>query len=135
MNNVIEKIKETLRHNQALAVAVVIAICLGVWLIGCESSVTSPINPPKKVNRLQLDAEIDRLVVDIDTAIEDLNKQDLFKQKIFEIGLVAAQGGTVDPIGAGVTLLGILGIGAVADNRKKDSIIKTLKNNNEKTTS
>ena len=135
MNNVIEKIKETLRHNQALAIAVVIVICLGVWLIGCESSVTSPINPPKKVNRLQLDAEIDRLVVDIDTAIEDLNKQDLFKQKIFEIGLAAAQGGTVDPIGAGVTLLGILGIGAVADNRKKDSIIKTLKNNNEKTTS
>jgi len=126
MKETIEKIKETLRHNQALAVAVVICIALGVYLIGCDSSVTSPINPPKKVTRVQLDAEIELLIVNVKLAIEDLNKQDLFKQKLFEIGLVAAQGGTVNPVGAGVTLLGILGIGAVADNRKKDSIIKTL---------
>jgi len=117
---------KTLRHNQALTVALVICFALGVYLVGCDSSVISPINPPKKVNRVQLDAEIERLIVDIDLAIEDLNKQDLFKQKLFEIGLAAAQGGTVNPVGAGVTLLGILGIGAVADNRKKDSIIKTL---------
>ena len=126
MKETIEKIKEALRHNQALAVAVVICIALGVYLIGCESSVTSPINPPKKVTRVQLDAEIELLIVNVELAIEDLNKQDLFKQKLFEIGLVAAQGGMVNPVGAGVTLLGILGIGAVADNRKKDSIIKTL---------
>lgn len=126
MKNLTDKIKEALRHNQALTVAVVICIALGIYLIGCESSVTSPINPPKKVTRVQLDAEVERLLVDIELAIEDLNKQDLFKQKLFEIGLAAAQGGTINPIGAGVTLLGILGIGAVADNRKKDSIIKTL---------
>ena len=126
MKTLIEKIKEAFRHNQALAVAVVACLALGVYLVGCESQVTSPINPPKKVNRVQLNAEIERLVVDIDLATEDLNKQDLFKQKLFEIGLAAAQGGTVNPVGAGVTLLGILGIGAVADNRKKDSIIKTL---------
>ena len=128
MKETIEKIKETLRHNQALAVAVVICIALGVYLIGCDSSVTSPINPPKKVTRVQLDAEIELLIVNVKLAIEDLNKQDLFKQKLFEIGLIAAQGGTVNPVGAGVALLGILGIGAVADNRKKDSIIKTLQN-------
>ena len=126
MKTLIEKIKEVFRHNQALTVAIVICFTMGVYLIGCDSSVVSPINPPKKVNRVQLDAEIERLIVDIDLAIEDLNKQDLFKQKLFEIGLAAAQGGTINPIGAGVTLLGILGVGAVADNRKKDSIIKTL---------
>lgn len=124
----LDKIKKMLRHNQSLALAVVVCIGLGIYLVGCDSSVTSPINPPKKVNRVQLDAEVERLIVDIDLAIDDLNKQALFKQKLFEIGLAAAQGGTVNPIGAGVTLLGILGIGAVADNRKKDSIIKTLQN-------
>ena len=122
----IEKIKEALRHNQAIAVAVVICIALGVYLVGCKSSVISPINPPKKVSRVQLEAEMERLMVDVELAIEDLNKQDLFKQKLFEIGLVAAQGGTVNPVGAGITLLGILGLGAVADNRRKDSVIKTL---------
>lgn len=127
MKNVIEKIKEALRHNQFLAMAVVLAICLGVYLVGCESTTTSPISG-KKVTRPVLVAEVEAQTAQIEAAYEDLNKQDIFKQKFFEIGLAAAQGGTIDPVGAGVTLLGILGIGAVADNRKKDSIIKTLKN-------
>lgn len=132
MKNVIEKIKIALRHNQFLALAVVVVIALGVYLVGCESTTTSPISG-KKVTRPILISEVETKVVEIEAAYDDLNKQDIFKQKLFEIGLAAAQGGTVDPIGAGVTLLGVLGIGAVADNRKKDAIIKTLKNNQTKT--
>ena len=67
-------------------------------------------------------------MADLELAYADLDKQDLFKQKIFELGVVAAQGGTINPVGAGITLLGILGMGAVGDNLKKDSIIKTMKN-------
>jgi len=125
MNNVIAKIKEILRHNQFLAVGIVIVIALGIYLVGCDSSVTSPLSG-KKVTRPLLSAEVELKVAEIEAAYADLDKQDLFKQKVFELGLAAAQGGTIDPVGAGVTLLGILGIGAVADNRKKDSIIKTL---------
>ena len=119
------------RHNQFLALALAVAIAFSIWLIGCESSVISPTNPPKKVTRPELNVERDHVLAEFKLAYEDLAKQDLFKQKLFEIGLVAAQGGTVNPVGAGVTLLGILGIGAVADNRKKDSVIKTLQNKNE----
>jgi len=122
----IEKLKELYRHNQALAIAIVVCLSLGAYLVGCESSVKSPVNPEVKVTRPQLDIERDHTMTEFKLAYENLNKQDLFKQKLFEIGLVAAQGGTVNPVGAGITLLGILGIGAVADNRKKDSIIKTL---------
>ena len=123
-----EKIKKALRHNQFLAVAVVVVIVLMVWLVGCDSTVTSPFNPDHDVTRSQLQNEVDKYMADIKLAFESLDKQDLFKQKLFEVGVVMARGGTIDPIGAGITLLGILGIGAVADNRKKDSIIKTLKN-------
>lgn len=132
MKKFIENIKRLCRHNQFFALALAVAIALFVWLVGCESSTTSPINPPKKVTRPELNAEIEYLTARIDIAVADLDKQDLFKQKLFEIGLVAAQGGTVNPVGAGVTLLGILGIGAVADNRKKDSVIKTLQKKNER---
>lgn len=126
-----DKIKKALRHNQALALALVVCIGLGVYLVGCESMVVSPVNPPKKVNRVQLEAEVERLMVDVEVAVDDLNRQDLFKKKLFEIGLAAAQGGTVNPIGAGVTLLGVLGLGAVATTRKKDSLIKSLQNTNK----
>jgi hypothetical protein len=139
MKSFLEKARKVLSHNQFLAVAIVIVLCLSVYLVGCDSKTTNPFNKEgAKVTREQLNNEIDKFAADVELAYADLDKQDIFKQKLFEIGLVAAQGGTVDPIGAGVTLLGILGIGAVADNRKKDSIIKTLKksqaNTGEKTT-
>jgi len=128
-----EKIKTALRHNQFLALSLVLVLALGLWLVGCDSKTTSPFNPAKEVSRQQLDNDVEKYVKDLELAYADLDRQDLFKQKLFEIGLAAAQGGTVDPIGAGVTLLGILGIGAIADNRKKDSIIKTLQNGQSKT--
>jgi hypothetical protein len=58
MKDVGEKIKKVLRHNQMLALAAVVCIALLIYLVGCASSVTSPINPPKKVTRVQLDAEV-----------------------------------------------------------------------------
>ncbi|KKN45296.1 hypothetical protein LCGC14_0684490 [marine sediment metagenome] len=123
----LNKIKEMLRHNQFLTTAAVIVVVLGVWLMGCESQVKSPFNPDRDVTRQQLQNEVDKYIVDIELAFVDLDRQDLFKQKLFEIGVVAAQGGTINPVGAGITLLGILGVGAVADNRKKDSVIRTMK--------
>ncbi len=132
MKTVIEKVKTMLRHNQFLAMTVVIVLVLGVWLIGCESSVQSPFNPNRDVTRQQLQNEVDKYIADIELAFADLDRQDIFKQKLFEFGVVLAQGGTVNPVGAGIALLGILGFGAVADNRKKDSIIKTLQNGRKK---
>lgn len=126
MNSIIDKIKVVLRHNSALALAVVVCIGLGVYLVGCDSTVRSPVNPETKVSRVELDAEREHTLAKFKFAYADLARQDIFKQKIFEIGLIAAQGGTVNPTGVGITLLGILGIGAIGDNRKKDSIIKTL---------
>ena len=122
----LEKIKTMLRHNQFLTTAVVIVVVLGAWLAGCASQVKSPFNPDRDVTRQQLQNEVDKYIADIELAFTDLDRQDLFKQKLFEFGVVVAQGGTINPIGAGITLLGILGVGAVADNRKKDSVIKTM---------
>lgn len=121
---------QALRHNQFLMLSIIIMIILGAWLIGCESTTQSPFNPDKKVTRAQLQNEWDKYAKDVELAVADLDKQDLFKQKLTQIGIAFAQGGTIDPLGAGITLLSILGLGAVADNRKKDSIIKTLQNKN-----
>lgn len=127
MNTMLEKIKTVLRHNQFIALAAVIVLVLGVWLVGCDSEVTSPITG-QKVTRAELIVDHETYLAKLKLAKEDLDKQDLFKQQLFSIGVAMVQGGTVDPIGASVTLLGILGLGAIADNRKKDAIIKTQNN-------
>lgn len=125
----LKKIKKVVGHNQMLAFAMLIVIALGVFMFGCESRVTNPFNPDgPKVTRAELKIELDRYLAKVDLAVLDLDKQDAIRAKLAEIGLVLAQGGTVNPIGAGMAMMSILGLGAVADNRRKDGVIKTLKN-------
>jgi hypothetical protein len=120
----LEKVKEIIRHNQGLAVAIIVIIAVGIWMFGCESKVQSPFNPNVRVSRVELQAEWELYAKKVDLAVQDLDKQDLFKQKLTEIGIAFAQGSTIDPIGAGITLLGVLGVGVIVDNKKKDSVIK-----------
>lgn len=124
----VEKLKELYRHNKPFAIAIIIAIGLGIWFFGCESMTTSPFNPGQKVTREQLIIQIETYKRNVELAFTDLDKQDLFKQKLAEIGLAIAEGGTVNPAGVVMSLLGVLGIGAVASNRQKDSLLRDRDN-------
>jgi hypothetical protein len=133
ITNITNKLKQIIRHNQFFTTALVIVICMSIWMIGCESTTQSPLRPETKVTRAELQDEIAAFQTKVEQAVTDLDRQDAFKAKLAEIGIAVAQGGTINPVGAGISLLGILGLGAVADNRKKDSIIKTLKNGQKET--
>lgn len=70
----------------------------------------------------------------VDAGLQDLDRQDDFRAEIVNtVGLIAtsAAGGTLNPVSLipiGVGLLGgALGLGAAADNRRKDRLITDLK--------
>ena len=129
MKNLIEKIWRAIRHNQCLATAGVVCIALACWIYGCQSQVQSIKIPEKKVTRPELKIEVDALLAEAKLKFEDLNRQDAFKRQLFEYATVVAEGSSVNPVGVAVSLFGILGIGAVADNRRKDGVINSLKRN------
>jgi len=93
------------------------------------------------VKKATLDAEVSAyneevkaINAKIEAGLSDLDKQDEFKQQLLEtVGTVATQaaGGNLNPaslIPIGIGLLGgALGLGAAADNRRKDQVISTLK--------
>ena len=93
------------------------------------------------LKRVDLDAqvatfneEVDAFNAQVDAGLEDLEKQDQFRSEVLEtVGLVATQAaeGSLNPISLipiGIGLLGgALGLGAAADNRRKDKVIDTLK--------
>jgi hypothetical protein len=130
MKEIWEDIKRIVRHNQFIATAIIIMVLVLVWVYGCDSTTKSPWEPSVKVTRAELDAGIDMMNVKINQAYEDLNKQDLFKQELFDNLVIMAEEGTVNPMGVGLGLVSLLGLGAVADNRKKNSVIKTLQKAN-----
>jgi hypothetical protein len=110
-----------------LSVAAILVIGVGVWLVGCESSVKSPFTPEQRVTRSQLIAQVESYNAGVKLAVASLDKQDLFRQYLVNEILAVAQGGTLNPSGIIVGLVGILGVGAVVDNRRKDTVIKVQK--------
>jgi hypothetical protein len=156
------KLMSLIRHNQAMAVAVVVCIVLTVWTLGCASTVPSIVDPDVKVTRAELETELKiesaRLVRDAEVEVAQLQAQilditsqteldqealsalkeqrtrqldqmDALKTTAMEIGLVLAEGGTVNPVGVICTIAGILGVGAIADNRRKDGLIIDIQEN------
>lgn len=124
------KIWEEIRHNTFLFSSIIIVTAVLLYTYGCESNVRSLKQPDRQVNRTELILELHNITSEAELKIADLDKQDEFKEAIFELALLAAEGGTINPIAVALTLGSFVGFGAVIDNRRKDTIIKTLQNKN-----
>jgi len=135
-----------------------------VAMTGCESTTIGLVAasegaPPEKVTRSEFqrqalltekDFTVQRLQLDMQSAafneevkafnqqvqagLEDLQRQDEFKQQLLDtVGIVAvgAADGSLNPaslVPIGIGLLGgALGLGTSADNRRKDKLITDLK--------
>jgi len=124
-----------IRHNQGLFAALLLAAGVLVWTYGCESKVGSLVQPDKLVTREELLIEIDQeskrlenelalLQQKAELKLQQLDRQDELKRKLYDLAALTAETGQVNPAGV-VTLIGsILGAGLLVDNRIKDKVIK-----------
>lgn len=105
-----------LNHERYKVIGTVLCICLVFWFYGCESKVQSLVHPERKINRAELQLELDSLISSAGIRIDDLDRQDAFKSALFQQAVLLAQGGTINPMGLGFAVAGILGIGATVDD-------------------
>ena len=123
------------RHNQFVAVSLIAIAGVMVWTYGCQSKVSSMLEPAKMVNREELNIEIDaehrRLEAELENLVQradlkqtELTRQDAIKQKLINFAAITVDAGTVNPAGVVGLAFSILGVGAVIDNRLKDKVIK-----------
>jgi len=139
---IFEYVKTWIRHNQAMTISIILALFFSVWFIGCQSTTSSLLDVEHKVTEGQLaieySTELRRLESEMQTLkdqteyrLQDLHRQDIFKQALFENAVLIAEGKNPNPLGL-LSLLGtIFGIGAIIDNRKKDGLIKGLTTKSE----
>jgi len=129
------KIWTWIRHNQGVTIALILITGLMVWTIGCESDVTSLIDSTKKVNRaellLEIESESSRLLGELEQLsrlgslrIDELDKKDALRKEIMDFVAISAATGGVNPAGVAAMAFSIMGVGAFADNRIKDKVIK-----------
>lgn len=121
------KIYAFIRHNCGIVLAVPVCFLILLYGYSCQSTVVSLSSPGLKVTRAELVFEVDQLLAQAELKFDDLDRQDLVKDTIFNSVLELAQGKSINPIGIAIALAGILGIGAVGDNIRKRTHINTLK--------
>jgi len=138
LKDLYEKLGKLVRHNVPLTIVICFAVGLLIWFGGCDSTTRSLVSPEVKVTRAQLkieyDSEIARLEQEltklqsvVQLRLQDLDRQDAFKRKLFEIGLASVETGEINPLGVATSLLALLFSGSVMNGLVKDRIISTQK--------
>jgi hypothetical protein len=99
-------------------IAGILLIGLLFWIYGCESQVKSLIDPAKKVNRAELQVELDYLVGQAKCRVADLNKQDELKQALLDALVAVGEGGQINALGL-VNLAATIGAISFGLNRNQ----------------
>lgn len=69
------------------------------WTYGCESKCKSLLSSTEKINRNELEAEIEYLARLAEDRISDLNKQDEIKQQLLDAANILSTTGQINPSG------------------------------------
>ena len=125
-----KKIYAFLRHNSGIVIGFFLLPIVLIYAYSCQSVVFSGLQPGKKINRQELINEVDFFLAAAKAKFDNLDRQDLVKDTIFNSVLDLAQGGAVNPAGIALVIGNILGLGAVIDNVRKRTHINTLKGGN-----
>ena len=117
------KLLNWLNDNHWYLVAIALISVSIFWTYGCESQVTSMLNPAEKVNRLGLQNELDYLIGQVEVKVADLDRQDEIKQALLDASNVISATGTINPSG----LLNLAAcIGAISFGLNRNQKLKKL---------
>jgi len=127
-----KKLLKLLNDNHWYIIATICIVGMLFWTHGCESQVTSIVDPTKKVNRAELKVELEYVVGMVGTRVLDLDKQDAMRQALFDALTVISQGGQVNALGV-VNLAATIGAISFGLNRNQKLKTATAKKNTDTT--
>lgn len=122
-----------IKDNWPLIISWVVCGGLLFYAFGCEPQTQSLIDPERKVTAAELEYEIDFLMTQHTSRLDDLQKQQEIRNFVLQQGLIFAEGGVVNPVGIITSILAILGIGAAGDDLRLRHQRKIIAQKNEPT--
>lgn len=99
-----------INHNHWYVLTALFLIAVIGPVIGCQSTVSSLIEPDKQVNRSELAAEIAFLAQIAESRVSDLDRQDAIKQQLLDAAVLAGEGGAINIPGLLSVLSGAAGL-------------------------
>ena len=119
------KILQHLKDKWPILISLSIGAVLLFFAYGCEPETKSLIDPNLKVNRTQLQSELEFLVATSHARFQDLDRQQQFRDMILQQSILIAETGDVNPVGLLTSIIALLGIGAGADDLRVRKKLKT----------
>jgi len=119
------KILQHLKDKWPILISLSIGGVLLFFAYGCEPETKSLIDPDLKVNRTQLQSELEFLVATSHARFQDLDRQQQFRDMILQQSILIAETGDVNPVGLLTSIIALLGIGAGADDLRVRKKLKT----------
>lgn len=122
-----EKLKTFFNHQRYQIISVLVFAVVIVIFYGCEAKVSSFNSPTRRIDRDELDTEVELFLARAQNKYSNLNRQEQFRQLLFENALSYAQGVPINPIGIFTSLAALFGVGATVDNVRRRKTEKKLK--------
>lgn len=118
-----EKILSWLNANHWFIAAAIILAGLFFWTYGCESQVRGLLNPDQRINRAELQNELDYIIGQAEIKVADLDRQDEVKQALLDAANIMSTTGTINPSGL-INLAAC--IGAISFGLNRNQKLKKL---------
>lgn len=131
MNDLFHNLMKWCDHNRYTTVGVAALVGLVVVSTSCQAITRSPFDPSVEVGRAQLDADVTAYAARVKSAYRDLEYKEAAIERALSVmtGLAQQYGGPLGPFVTSALGVGglIAGGGAMADNRRKDRLIRVGK--------
>lgn len=121
------KIFKFYKHNAGFVTNLLLAPLVLIYAYGCQSTVLSLVNSNLQVNRSELIGEVNSFLAMAESRFENLDRQDLVRNTMFNSLSELITTNPTSPAGIGLFVANLLGIGAVIDNVRKRTLIDVLK--------
>lgn len=115
----LNKVLKILNENHAFVIAAIVVMAISYFGYGCQSSVRGIVDPQQKLNRAELQTEVDYLLSQAKNKFAELDRQDQIKLLIFEQAALFASTGAINPIGLMTTAISVVAVGSALDQRRK----------------
>jgi len=119
-------VKWIVKHLSTI-IAFLVSVVFVVYMYGCQAKTTSMMRDNQKVNRQELQLELDQIIGLAKLRMADLDKQEEFRAIILQNALILVQGQPFNPIGLLSAIAAIYGIKQGGSN-----ITKAIKTNRVK---
>ena len=96
--------------NWPKTIALFLLTALLFWGYSCQPQVASLVHPERQITRPQLQIELDSIIATAEFRMADLDRQEAFRDLIFQNALIVVETGTLNPLGIITLLTSLYGI-------------------------